>query len=169
MDMVPVIAALELNENKDERNTSSDTATSHSVINSRHRQGKITRHDWDTGRLESIACMCNRYDVWSGDQASVTDFSAVPRSVLTATVACVRDKLGVLVERTLADLERRGNPRLLSSSELRIGYVHVERVGDGVDVNHVAVLQQCNGTSDLSFGSHVANDKAVRTATSAAW
>ena len=81
---------------------------------------------------------------------------------LTTTLTGVRHKLGVLVQSTGSDLERRGSPRFSSLLDLGIADVHRDRVDLGVDVNHVAVLYQGDGASDLCFGSDVSDDEPVR-------
>jgi hypothetical protein len=80
---------------------------------------------------------------------------------LTTTGRSVADDLAVLVERTLADLERRGGPVCASSGELLVRNVHAERVVDGVDGDDIAVLDEGNGTSDLSLGHDVTDDESV--------
>ena len=84
-------------------------------------------------------------------------------SKLTTTLTGIRYELGVLVEGSRSDLEGRSLPVLPSSLELGIGNIHRDRVGLGIDVDHIAVLDQGDGTSDLSFGSDVTDDESVRT------
>lgn len=83
---------------------------------------------------------------------------------LTTTLTGVRHKLGVLVKSTGGDLERRGGPRLSSLLNLGVADIHRNRVDLGVDVDHVAVLHQGNGTSNLCFRSDVSDDEPVRAA-----
>lgn len=81
---------------------------------------------------------------------------------LTTTGRSVADDLAVLVERTLTDLERRGGPVCASSGELLVRDVHAERVVDGVDGDDVAVLNEGDGSSNLSLGDDVTDDESVR-------
>lgn len=47
---------------------------------------------------------------------------------------------GVLEQRAARDLERRGNPVLLSPGHLLVGYVHGQGVANGINMNDIAVL-----------------------------
>jgi hypothetical protein len=73
-----------------------------------------------------------------------------------------RTHLGVLVERSRADLERRGDPVCPPAGQLLVRNVHLERVVDGVDRDDVAVLDERYRTTDLGFGDDVADNEAVR-------
>lgn len=70
---------------------------------------------------------------------------------------------GVLEQRAARDLERRGNPILLSPGHLLVGYVHGQGVANGINMNDIAVLNQSNRSSDLSLWNDMANNKAMRT------
>ena len=77
-------------------------------------------------------------------------------------MASVRDRLGVLVQRALGDLERRRLPRLPPPLQLLWGDAELDGVLDGVDGNDIAVLHQSNGAADLGFRYNVADAESVR-------
>ena len=77
-------------------------------------------------------------------------------------MARVRDDLGVLVQRALADLERGRDPLGAAARELLLRHAEVDRVVGGVDSNNIAVLDERDGPADLRLGDDMAYDKAVR-------
>lgn len=67
----------------------------------------------------------------------------------------VRDRLRVPEQRSLLDLERRRDPDRPPPRHLLVRNVDVQRVGDGVDGDHISVLNERDRSSDLSLGDDV--------------
>lgn len=76
-------------------------------------------------------------------------------------MASIRDELGVLEQRTRSDLERRRLPLGPSSLNLLIADVHLQGVLDGVDVDHVAIANEGDRSTDLCLWGDVSDDEAV--------
>lgn len=82
-------------------------------------------------------------------------------SIRDAAVASVPNKLDILVERTLVDLERRRLPLRTPPLDLLVRHVHVHRVGLGIDGNHVSVAHERNRSPDLSLRDDMSDHEAV--------
>lgn len=80
----------------------------------------------------------------------------------TTSMRSIGNSSGILEQRSVSDLERRGNPILLSSGHLLVGYVHRQGVRNGINVNNIPVLNQSNGSSNLGLRNDMTNDKAMR-------
>jgi len=76
-------------------------------------------------------------------------------------MAGIGDHFGVLVQRALINFERRGDPRLPPLREFLVRNVEDDRVGDGVDGDHIVILDESDRTAFLSFGDDVANNEPM--------
>lgn len=81
----------------------------------------------------------------------------------TTSMRSIGNSSGVFEQCSVSDLERRGNPVLLSAGHLFVGYVHRQSVRDGINMNNIAVLNQSNGSSNLGLRNDMANNEAMRT------
>lgn len=78
------------------------------------------------------------------------------RQIRTTSFTGIRHQLGVLVQRTLRDLRCRRSPRLFPTRDLLITDVHGNAVLHGIDMNHIAILYESDGSTNGGFGANVA-------------
>lgn len=73
----------------------------------------------------------------------------------------VRDKLRILEQGTLVNLERRLLPFRPPPRKFFLRDIDVKCVLHGIDGDDVAVVNECKWATNLGLGNDVANDKAV--------
>jgi len=86
------------------------------------------------------------------------------RKRLTTSTASIRDITGILEKCSLFRSKRWCNPVGPSCSKLFLGNVDFQSVGLGINGDDVSVLNEGNGTPDLSFRYDMSDDETVGSA-----
>ena len=76
----------------------------------------------------------------------------------------VRNRLDVLVQRALRDLERRRTPLRSPTRELLLAHTQLNRIRNRIDGNLVPVAHERDRPADLRIGDDVPDDEPARRA-----